>query len=142
MLEGGSRSELYQCADCAASRVFPTVRFRVQGADGHLAFRYIVIDSKCIATSHLEMNRAGPAADAHVIFGWMRDDGSTFVNSFPSAGNLSETLISAGYVVCVLPRIQWFTVLLASAPLSRWKSLRPHYARCQILEAQHGIYIT
>lgn len=54
--------------------------------------RYIVIDGKFITTDQLEVNGAGQAARAHVMFGWMRDDGSDFIGSFPT---VDSTLISA-----------------------------------------------
>jgi len=51
-----------------------------------------VTDGKYIANSHLAVNGKGPTAPAHVIFGWMRDDGSDFVGSFPNA---KTTLVGA-----------------------------------------------
>lgn len=72
--------------------------------------RYIVVDGKFITTNQLEVNGAGPAAKAHVIFGWMRDDGADFVGSLPTA---STTLTSA---------------LLGSGCITRFSSLISHKA--------------
>ncbi|TFK32362.1 Alpha/Beta hydrolase protein [Crucibulum laeve] len=59
--------------------------------------RYIVVDGKFITTNQLEVDGSGPAAPAHVIFGWMRDDGSDFIGSFPSAGTTtSQSLVASG----------------------------------------------
>jgi len=49
-------------------------------------------DGKYITNSHLAVNGKGPTAPAHVIFGWMRDDGSDFVSSFP---NTNTTFVGA-----------------------------------------------
>ncbi|PPR02327.1 hypothetical protein CVT24_011668 [Panaeolus cyanescens] len=54
--------------------------------------RYVVQDGKIITTPHLMLNGKGPAAPAHIIFGWMRDDGADFIGSFPTAG---ETVVTA-----------------------------------------------
>jgi len=51
-----------------------------------------VTDWKYITNSHLAVNGKGPTAPAHVIFGWVRDDGSDFVGSFPNA---NTTLVGA-----------------------------------------------
>jgi carboxylesterase type B len=59
--------------------------------------RYIVVDGKIITTDHLVLNGQGPAANAHVIFGWMRDDGADFIGSFPTpATTLTSALLGAG----------------------------------------------
>ena len=59
--------------------------------------RYIVVDGKYITTGQLELDGSGPTADAHVMFGWMRDDGADFVGSFPSpTTTLTEALLGAG----------------------------------------------
>ncbi|KAF8890281.1 Alpha/Beta hydrolase protein [Gymnopilus junonius] len=59
--------------------------------------RYIVVDGKYITTDHLEVNGCGPAAPAHVMFGWMRDDGTDFVGSFPTqSSTLTTQLEGAG----------------------------------------------
>jgi carboxylesterase type B len=61
--------------------------------------RYIVVDGKIITTDHLVLNGQGPAANAHVIFGWMRDDGADFIGSFPTpATTLTSALLGAGFV--------------------------------------------
>ncbi|KAJ2915741.1 hypothetical protein MD484_g4690, partial [Candolleomyces efflorescens] len=45
--------------------------------------RYIVVDGKYITTDELKMDGSGPAARAHVMFGWARDDGSDFIGAWP-----------------------------------------------------------
>ena len=49
-------------------------------------------DGKYITNSHLALNGKGPTGPAHVIFGWMRDDGSDFVGSLLNA---NTTLVGA-----------------------------------------------
>ncbi|KAF9034290.1 Alpha/Beta hydrolase protein [Panaeolus papilionaceus] len=58
-----------------------------------LAPRYVVQDGKIIKTPHLMLNGAGPAAPAHVVFGWMRDDGADFIGSFPTPGETVTTAL-------------------------------------------------
>ncbi|KAF8999155.1 Alpha/Beta hydrolase protein [Cyathus striatus] len=59
--------------------------------------KFIVVDGKFITTDHLVLNGKGPAAPAHVIFGWMRDDGADFIGSFPSATTTeTQMLLGAG----------------------------------------------
>jgi len=59
--------------------------------------RYIVVDGKYITTNKLELNGAGPTANAHVIFGWMRDDGADFVGAFPNVNTtLNSALLASG----------------------------------------------
>ncbi|KAJ2933338.1 hypothetical protein H1R20_g3769, partial [Candolleomyces eurysporus] len=45
--------------------------------------RYIVVDGKYITTDELKVDGSGPAARAHVMFGWTRDDGSDFIGAWP-----------------------------------------------------------
>ncbi|KAF9003261.1 Alpha/Beta hydrolase protein [Cyathus striatus] len=59
--------------------------------------RYVIKDGKIITTDHLILNGEGPAAPAHVIFGWMRDDGADFIGSFPTNTTTeSQILLSSG----------------------------------------------
>ncbi|KAF8875886.1 Carboxylesterase family-domain-containing protein [Gymnopilus junonius] len=60
--------------------------------------RFIVVDGHFITTDQLEVNGAGSAAKAYVMFGWMRDDGADFIGNFPTAGETLETaLLEAGF---------------------------------------------
>lgn len=62
-------------------------------------YRYIVVDGKIITTSHLVLDGSGPTANAHVMFGWMRDDGADFIGAFPTASTtLTQALLGAGFV--------------------------------------------
>ncbi|KAF8148877.1 cholinesterase [Crassisporium funariophilum] len=68
--------------------------------------RYIVVDGKIITSDHLEVNGVGPAANAHVVFGWMRDDGADFIGSFPNArSSLSQSLLAAGVTSDVTSKV-------------------------------------
>ncbi|KZT39149.1 alpha/beta-hydrolase [Sistotremastrum suecicum HHB10207 ss-3] len=58
--------------------------------------RFIVVDGKYIQTNQLEVNGKGPAnKNAHVIFGWMEDDGADFIGSYPAAGTTAASAIAA-----------------------------------------------
>lgn len=46
--------------------------------------RFIVVNGHFITSNQLILNGAMPVAPAHVIFGWMRDDGTDFAGSFPT----------------------------------------------------------
>ncbi|KAF9548378.1 alpha/beta-hydrolase [Agrocybe pediades] len=61
--------------------------------------KFIVVDGKFITTDKLVLNGKGPAANnAHVIFGWLRDDGADFMGAFPtSASTLTSSLLGAGF---------------------------------------------
>ncbi|KAG6919773.1 hypothetical protein DXG01_001612 [Tephrocybe rancida] len=59
--------------------------------------RYIVVDGKYITSDELQLGGPGQAAKAHVMFGWMRDDGSDFVGSFPTnTTTLTSALLGSG----------------------------------------------
>jgi carboxylesterase type B len=73
--------------------------------------KFIVVDGKFITTDHLELNGKGPAAPAHVIFGWMRDDGADFIGNFPGpATTETQMLLGAGLASNI-------TKLVTSSPL-------------------------
>ncbi|PPQ97238.1 hypothetical protein CVT26_000764 [Gymnopilus dilepis] len=60
--------------------------------------RFIVVDGHFITTNQLEVTGRGPAAKAHVMFGWMRDDGCDFIGNFPTAGETLQTaLLESGF---------------------------------------------
>jgi hypothetical protein len=62
-------------------------------------YRFIVVDGKIITTSQLVLDGSGPNANAHVMFGWMRDDGADFIGAFPTASTtLTQALLGAGFV--------------------------------------------
>ncbi|KAH7929551.1 alpha/beta-hydrolase [Leucogyrophana mollusca] len=59
--------------------------------------RYVVVDGTYITTNQLELNGTGPTAKAHVIFGWMRDDGTDFAGSYPTMETtLAESIMGIG----------------------------------------------
>ncbi|EGO26061.1 hypothetical protein SERLADRAFT_435908 [Serpula lacrymans var. lacrymans S7.9] len=72
--------------------------------------RYIVVDGTYITTNQLELNGSGLTAKAHVIFGWMADDGADFIGAYPTmnttvddsiqdlgiSANLTEMIMSSG----------------------------------------------
>ncbi|TFK25421.1 cholinesterase [Coprinopsis marcescibilis] len=67
--------------------------------------RYIVVDGEYITTDELKLDGSGPAADAHVMFGWTRDDGSDFIGAFPTDNTTAlEKLTGAGLDVTVARR--------------------------------------
>lgn len=47
--------------------------------------RSIVVDGTYITTDGLRVDGSGPAARAHVMFGWTRDDASDFIGAWPTA---------------------------------------------------------
>ena len=51
----------------------------------HDLVRYVVVDGTYITTGQLELNGTGHTAPAHVIFGWMRDDGLDMQGAWPAA---------------------------------------------------------
>jgi hypothetical protein len=62
-------------------------------------YRFIVVDGEIITTSQLVLDGSGPTANAHVMFGWMRDDGADFIGAFPTASTtLTQALLGAGFV--------------------------------------------
>lgn len=63
------------------------------------ACRFIVVDGHFITTDQLVLNGSVSVAPAHVIFGWMADDGTDFAGSFP-ANSTSQTasVEGIGYV--------------------------------------------
>ncbi|PPQ97784.1 hypothetical protein CVT26_012787, partial [Gymnopilus dilepis] len=91
--------EAVGCGNMSATEVLGCLRavpdeviFNVPNAP-----RYIVVDGKYITTSHLELTGRGPTAPAHVMFGWMRDDGADFVGSYPTqSSTLTSQLLGAG----------------------------------------------
>ncbi|KAF9555615.1 alpha/beta-hydrolase [Agrocybe pediades] len=68
--------------------------------------RYVVVDGKYITHDELQLGGPGKAARAHVMFGWMRDDGSDFVGSFPTASTtLQSALLGAGLAANVTDEV-------------------------------------
>ncbi|KIJ63492.1 hypothetical protein HYDPIDRAFT_175891 [Hydnomerulius pinastri MD-312] len=59
--------------------------------------RYVVVDGTYITTNQLELNGTGPTAPAHVIFGWMRDDGTDFAGAWPTPNTTeAESIMGIG----------------------------------------------
>ncbi|KAJ7479194.1 cholinesterase [Mycena latifolia] len=70
--------------------------------------RYIVVDGKFIIRDRLSVDGKGPAAfNAHVIFGWMADDGVDFAGTFPDntttqSASIAEIGIDANLTTKIL----------------------------------------
>ncbi|KAJ7613233.1 cholinesterase [Roridomyces roridus] len=56
--------------------------------------KFLVVDGKFLVRDRLSVDGQGPAAsNAHVIFGWMADDGVDFAGSFPGSGTTQAASI-------------------------------------------------
>ncbi|KAG9312339.1 Alpha/Beta hydrolase protein [Chiua virens] len=67
--------------------------------------RYVVVDGTYITIDQLELSGVGRTAPAHVVFGWMRDDGFNFQGAWPAENeteverinqNLTDMIIASG----------------------------------------------
>lgn len=58
--------------------------------------RFVVVDGKFIKTDQLVLNGSVPVAPAHVIFGWMADDGVDFQGNFPTSTTTEAEDITTG----------------------------------------------
>jgi hypothetical protein len=62
-----------------------------------LLCRYVVVDGTYITTNQLEPNGDGDTAPAHVIFGWMRDDGLDVQGTWPTANTTeAQAIVNIG----------------------------------------------
>ncbi|KAF9070262.1 cholinesterase [Rhodocollybia butyracea] len=58
--------------------------------------KFVVVDGKFIKTDQLVLNGSVPVAPAHVIFGWMADDGIDFQGNFPTSATTEAEDITTG----------------------------------------------
>ncbi|EAU83928.2 cholinesterase [Coprinopsis cinerea okayama7 len=56
--------------------------------------RYIVVDGKYIVTDELKLDGSGPTADAHIMFGWTRDDGLNFIGPWPTEDTTAVEILT------------------------------------------------
>ncbi|KAF9034292.1 Alpha/Beta hydrolase protein [Panaeolus papilionaceus] len=60
--------------------------------------RYIVQDGTMVSTPHLVLDGTARTAPAHVMLGWMRDDGADIVGSFVKQGEgVVDAMVGAGW---------------------------------------------
>lgn len=94
---------MLEVVGCPTNGTSTAVLDCLRGVDGMTlqnapnAPRYIVQDGTMVSTPHLVLDGTARTAPAHVMLGWMRDDGADIVGSFVKQGEgVVDAMVGAG----------------------------------------------
>ncbi|KAF9526700.1 cholinesterase [Crepidotus variabilis] len=93
-------SNILECLKKIPADSFFIITFRLKSS------RSVVVDGHYITGSRLGVNGEAPVAQAHVIFGWMQDDGAAFLGSLPPINTTQkQNLIDVGVPIDLAEKI-------------------------------------